>query len=84
MKAVKVATLSGLAFAAIFALFSLLFYFGVWLRLMLVAGSGLFVGLVAAPELEPDAFRHAWLPQLLSGLIAGAMLGWGWDSALTH
>ena len=77
MKSLKTAALSGIGFAALFAVFSLLFYFGDWPRLALVTCAGLFVGLVAAPELEPKAFRHAWLLQLLSGLMAGALLGWG-------
>lgn len=64
MSAIKSITLSVLFFTGIFALVSLIFYFGDWERFFAVALMGLFVGLVAAPELEPKAFKMGWLWRL--------------------
>ena len=74
MKAIKVAAKCGLGFALLCSTFSLVFYFGDWPRLLFVSLIGLFVGLVAAPELEPKVFKHAWLFQLCSGAAAGLLL----------
>ena len=75
VKALKVSVICGLGGALIFAAFSLVFYFGEWARLALVFVMGLFIGLIAAPELEPKAFKMAWLYQLGSGVVAGLLVG---------
>ncbi|MFL0811435.1 MAG: hypothetical protein K6L76_13535 [Agarilytica sp.] len=70
----KTALFSILFFSGVFSLTSVIFYFGDWKRLMIVAFAGVFVGLVAAPELEPKAFKMAWAWQLVSGAIAGVFI----------
>lgn len=72
--ALKVAVFSGIGFAIVFAAFSLVFYFGDWHRLAFVFFTGLFLGLVAAPEIEPKAFKNAALFQISSGAISGLMV----------
>ena len=75
LKGIKVSIYSGLFFAVLFGAISLIFYFGEWSRFFLVSSFGLFVGLVAAPEFEPRAFKKAWLFQLVNGIIAGVLIG---------
>ena len=36
---------------------------------------GSFLSLIAAPEIEPHAFKKRWLFQLLGGLLFGLTLG---------
>ena len=67
---------SGLGFALFFSMISLVFYFGDWTRLALVFLFGLFVGIVAAPEIEPKIFEKAWSLQLFAGLMTGVTAGW--------
>jgi hypothetical protein len=74
MKALKVSAICSFGFALLFAAFSLVFYFGDWPRLGFVFFTGLFVGLVAAPEIEPKAFKRAWLFQLGSGVASGVLV----------
>ena len=76
MKAIKVSLICCLGFAITFSLFSLLFYFGDWTRFLVVTLFGFFIGLIAAPEIEPKAFKMAWLVQLVNGLFAGGIIGW--------
>jgi len=71
---VKVAFLCGFITALIFSMASLVFYFDEWDRLFFVASLGLFVGLVAAPEIDPKVFKTAWLFQMTSGLAAGGLI----------
>jgi hypothetical protein len=74
MKALKVSAICSIGFALLFAAFSLVFYLGDWPRFVFVFCTGLFVGLVAAPEFEPSAFKMAWLFQLGSGVAAGTLV----------
>ena len=60
----------------LFAIVSLIFYFGDWGRLAAVTLMGLFIGLVAAPEFEPKAFKRAWLWQLVSASVFGGLFGY--------
>ena len=71
MSQLKVLCFSGIAFSLVFSGFSLVFYFGDWSRLILVACFGLFIGFLAAPEFAPKAFKKAWVIQLICGAIAG-------------
>lgn len=75
MKAVNIAVISSVIFAVIFGGLSLLLYFGDWPRMALLSSLGLFVGVVAAPEFEPKAFKRAWLLQLMAGFVAGGIIG---------
>lgn len=74
LKALKLTAICGLGSGMLFAVFSLVFHFGDWRRLILVFGIGVFVGLVGAPEIEPKAFKKAWLLQLVSGVLAGVLV----------
>ena len=71
----KVTLYSVIFFSVISALFSLIFYFGDWQRLLVASSFGLFLGLMAAPEIEPKKFKHGWLLQISSGTIAGIVFG---------
>jgi len=73
--ALKVSVLGGLLTATVFGVFSLVFYFGDWKRFAVVFSLGLFVGLLAAPEFEPDAFKYPRLFQSFSGAASGALVG---------
>ncbi|ENO14042.1 hypothetical protein J057_21650 [Marinobacter nanhaiticus D15-8W] len=75
MPKLRVVAFSVLFFGVAFSAVSLVFYFGDWQRLALVGSAGVFVGLVAAPTIEPKAFKHAWAYELLFGALAGAILG---------
>jgi hypothetical protein len=75
VKALKVSLLCSLSLATLFGLMSLVLYFGEWGRLVLVTLFGVFIGLVAAPELEPKAFKKAWVLQLGSAVIVGLLVG---------
>lgn len=75
MKALKIALISSFVFSFLFALFSVVFYFGDWTRLTVVSFLGFFTGLIAAPEIDPKAFKSPRLLQLLSGLVAGLITG---------
>ena len=75
MPKMKVVIFSILFFSLVFAAFSLVFYFGDWKRLALVGAAGVFVGIVAAPSIEPKVFKNAWAYELGFGAMAGAMLG---------
>ncbi len=71
----KITLYSSLAFALVFSLFSLLFYFGNWNRLAIVFVLGLFIGVIAAPEFKPKAFKQAWVFQVLASISFGVVLG---------
>jgi hypothetical protein len=70
----KYAAIFGFAFAGIFGLFSLIFYFGDWIRLGVVSGLGLFAGVLAAPEFEPKHFTSPTIWRTLSGAIFASIL----------
>jgi uncharacterized membrane protein len=70
----KVAALSGIGFAVVFSAFSLAFYFGDWHRVTFVFFTGLFFGFVAAPEIEPKAFKNAAFFQISSGSLSGLLV----------
>jgi len=76
MSKLRVIAFSILLFGGAFSIFSLIFNFGDWHRLAFVASAGILVGVVAAPSIEPKAFRHAWAYELVFGSLAGAVLGW--------
>ena len=75
MKWLKISLLSSLFFSAIFSAVSLLFYFGDWERLFFVAIFGIFVGLLAAPEIDRKEFSYPCLFQIINGAIAGFIVG---------
>ena len=75
MSKLRVISISILCFAGLSSVLSLIFFFGDWLRLLAVAVVGVFLGLLAAPSIEPKAFKHAWAYELLSGAMAGALIG---------
>ena len=75
MRMFQVTFYSSMAFGLIFSLFSLVFYFGDWRRLLLVFLFGLFIGMIAAPEFEPKAFKYARVFQFLGGTLFGMTLG---------
>lgn len=58
---------------AIFGAVSFIFNFGDWIRLIVAVIFGLFVGLMAAPELEPKKFKYGWILQISAGIVAGVM-----------
>lgn len=71
----KITAYSAIVVATVFAGVSLIFYFGEWDRLGLVTLFGLFIGVLAAPELEPKKFKRGWLLQVPAGAIAGIIAG---------
>ena len=75
MRMFKITLYSSIAFGLIFSFFSLIFYFGDWIRFIVVFVFGLFIGMIAAPEFEPKAFKQAWIFQTLGGMLFGATLG---------
>ena len=75
MSKLKVISISVLLFSGSAAVFSLIFFFGDWSRLLAVIVVGIFLGLLAAPSIEPKAFKYAWAYELLSGAMVGALIG---------
>ena len=75
MSKLQVISVSVLCFAGFASVLSLIFYFGDWPRLIAVVVVGVFLGLLAAPSIEPKAFKHAWAYELLSGAMAGVLIG---------
>lgn len=75
MSKLQVISISVLCFAGFASILSVIFYFGDWPRLIAVIVIGLFLGLLAAPSIEPKAFKHAWAYELLSGAMSGALIG---------
>lgn len=76
MSKLKVISISVLLFAGFASVLSLIFFFGDWARLLAVAVvGGVFLGLLAAPSIEPKAFKHAWAYELSSGAMVGALIG---------
>ncbi|VFR48949.1 hypothetical protein ANT2_2365 [plant metagenome] len=74
MKALKISLCCGLVGAILFGLIGLLSGgFGKfhWLAAAIV---GLLLGLIAAPEFEPKAFRHAAWYQAGCGALAGGLV----------
>ena len=74
MSKFSVITFSILFFGGAFSIVSLVFYFGDWQRLLLVTSMGVFIGLVAAPSIEPKAFKYAWRYEIVFGSLAGLMI----------
>lgn len=74
MKKLKVILISICFFAGAFSAVSLVFYFGDWWRLIFVSFMGVCVGLVAAPSIEPKAFKNAWAYEISFGALAGAIV----------
>ena len=81
MKALKVTAFSSLGFSLAFSLVSLVFYFGDWNRFVVVSLMGFFVGVVAAPEIEPKLFSNPWMLQAGAGLAFGLVVGLGFGLA---
>ncbi|SAI73199.1 Uncharacterised protein [Bordetella ansorpii] len=80
MKALKISLSCALGGAALFGLIGLATGGGKMAQGVMAATLGLLLGLIAAPEFEPNAFRHAALYQTSCGAIAGFMLA-GWLSS---
>ncbi|WP_144640511.1 hypothetical protein [Bordetella genomosp. 13] len=79
MKALKISLLCALGGAVLFGVIGLLTGGGKMVPGVAAAVLGLLLGLIAAPEFEPRAFRRAALYQTACGAIAGGLLG-GWLS----
>ncbi len=71
----KEAILISIGFAILFSLFSLIFYFGDWIRFVFVFLTGLFVGALAFPELNSKCCKYPTLYQISVGCIAGFLGG---------
>ena len=72
MNRIKTGLISGFGIAQLVSVVSLLFYQGDWARFAIMFVVGFFVGLVGAPELNPQAFKHAQNFLAVSAAIAGA------------
>ena len=55
----------------------LIFDFGDWNKLLSHLFLAIFIGLIAAPELDPKKFKTPSLFQLICGLFAGLLFGYG-------
>lgn len=77
MSALKISLYCALGGAVLFGVIGLLTGGGKMAPGIMAAVLGLLLGLIAAPEFEPKAFRHAALYQTSCGAIAGFLLG-GW------
>ena len=73
MKWLKISIISSVSFSVVFSIFSLLFYFGDWNRLFVIAIFGVFIGLLAAPEFDKKEFKMPTLFQVFCGAIAGGI-----------
>jgi uncharacterized membrane protein YeaQ/YmgE (transglycosylase-associated protein family) len=71
----KITIYSALIVSAVFSCFSLVFYFGEWDRFAVVTIFGLFIGIIAAPKIEPKKFKHGMLLQISAGVVAGIFAG---------
>ena len=60
-----------LSFGALFSIFSIIFYYGDWVRALLVFFWGFFVGALAIPEFEKKAVKKPILFQSIIGSIGG-------------
>jgi ABC-type xylose transport system permease subunit len=83
MKQLKILSICGLVCALVCAAGSLIVYFGDWYRLSVVSVFGLFLGFIAAPEIDPKAFKKPWLIQLICGAIAGLLAGFSFSLPAT-
>ena len=72
---VKVALVCGLIGAVILALFQLIFNFGEWRETAVHGLAGLFLGLLAAPEFDPEHFKYPVTCQSICGGLAGFIFG---------
>lgn len=72
---IRVIFFSVMVCGAIPAALVLIFTFGDWLRVVAVAAVGALIGVFAAPSIEPKAFKRAWLYEMGSGGLIGALLG---------
>ncbi len=75
MKALKVSLLCGLGGAVLFGVLGLIAGKGDWTAPVAAAIIGLLLGLIAAPEFEPKAFKRAALHQFLCGALAAGLAG---------
>ncbi|ALM86598.1 hypothetical protein [Bordetella sp. N] len=76
----KISLCCGLGGALLFGVMAVVFSGGDLFWALAAAVIGLLLGLLAAPEFEPKAFRHAALYQCLCGALAGGLIG-GWLTA---
>lgn len=67
----KIILYSCFGFATFASVSSLVFYFGDWDRFGYLFVLGLFIGLIAAPVLEPKVFKKPQLFQFFGGLFFG-------------
>ncbi len=74
MSKFKVIFISVFCCAGLFSAISLVFYFGDWLRLIIVATMGVLTGLLIAPSIDPKAFKYPVVYQLLCGSFIGGAL----------
>ncbi len=61
-----------------------IFDFGDWKKLSFYLLFGLFIGLIATPEIDPKSFKTPWIFQSICGLIAGTVFGFGLDFESTN
>ena len=79
---IKEAILISLGLAILFGSFSLIFYFGDWLRFAIVFLVGLFVGALAFPELNPKCCKYPTLYQISVGAVAGFLGGFAFNATI--
>ena len=72
---VKAILFASIFFVGLPSLVTFIMSFGNWSSLWGIVIMGSFLSLVAAPEIEPHAFKKRWLFQLLGGLLFGLTLG---------
>ena len=82
-KALKAVFISSFSISLLFTFFSLIFYFGDWTRIITSSIFGFFIGLIAAPEFEPEAFKNSELFQLICGFFAGLVFGFFFNFGIT-
>lgn len=75
MKALKISLICGLSLGFLSGIFSLIFNFGDWVHLGVVFFMAMFIGLIAAPEIEPKAFKNPGLFQASCGIVSGIFCG---------
>ena len=69
----KFSILLCLSVGAVFSIFSIVLYFGDWLRALFVFLFGLFVGALAIPEIETEAVKNPVLFQTVVGIVGGSI-----------
>jgi hypothetical protein len=83
-KHIKFCILTPLIVGFIFSIFSITFYFGDWLRALLVFLIGIFTGALAIPEFEPNAIKKPIFFQTIVGTIGGLLAALAFSATLEY